>query len=76
VTAIGNAYAVLSNLGKRRQYDKCEDERGDPNAEGPENGPFQADISPEDLFNMFFGGVYPSSRCFIFYRAPFKGALL
>ncbi|CAL8381106.1 dnaJ homolog subfamily B member 12b [Gadus morhua] len=60
--AIGNAYAVLSNVGKRRQYDQCEEERGDPTDPGPENGPFQADISPEDLFNMFFGGVYPSSN--------------
>lgn len=62
-TAIGNAYAVLSNASKRRQYDQCGDERTNPSRQGPENGNFEPDISPEDLFNMFFGGGYPSSRC-------------
>lgn len=62
-TAIGNAYAVLSNASKRRQYDQCGDERTNPSRQGPGNGNFEADISPEDLFNMFFGGGYPSSRC-------------
>ena len=59
--AIGNAYAVLSNANKRRQYDQCEEERRHPSRHGPDNGNFEADISPEDLFNMFFGGGYPSS---------------
>lgn len=61
-TAIGNAYAVLSNDSKRRQYDQCGDERTNPSRQGPGNGNFEADISPEDLFNMLFGGGYPSSR--------------
>ncbi|KAM4624431.1 dnaJ homolog subfamily B member 12b [Polymixia lowei] len=60
--AIGNAYAVLSNTDKRRQYDQCGEERRHPSRHGPENGNFEADISPEDLFNMFFGGGFPSSN--------------
>ncbi|KAF3853826.1 hypothetical protein F7725_014514 [Dissostichus mawsoni] len=59
--AIGNAYAVLSNASKRRQYDQCGEEKKNPSSSGPENENFEADISPEDLFNMFFGGGYPSS---------------
>lgn len=60
-TAIGNAYAVLSNANKRRQYDQCGEERRHPSTHGPDNGNFEPDISPEDLFNMFFGGGYPTS---------------
>nr|XP_057917028.1 dnaJ homolog subfamily B member 12b [Doryrhamphus excisus]XP_057917029.1 dnaJ homolog subfamily B member 12b [Doryrhamphus excisus] len=57
--AIGNAYGVLSNVNKRRQYDECGDERKHPSRHGP--GDIDADISPEDLFNMFFGGGYTAS---------------
>lgn len=60
-TAIGSAYAVLSNVNKRRQYDQCEEGRRHPSRHGPDNGNFEPDISPEELFNMFFGGGYPSS---------------
>uniref|UniRef100_A0A3Q2Y679 DnaJ heat shock protein family (Hsp40) member B12b n=1 Tax=Hippocampus comes TaxID=109280 RepID=A0A3Q2Y679_HIPCM len=57
--AIGNAYAVLSSDNKRRQYDACGEERQHPSSQADSN--FDADISPEDLFNMFFGGGYPAS---------------
>ncbi|XP_061563884.1 dnaJ homolog subfamily B member 12b [Cololabis saira] len=60
--AIGNAYAVLSNANKRRQYDQCGDEGRHSTNNSRENGNFEPDISPEDLFNMFFGGGYPSSN--------------
>ncbi|TNN03466.1 hypothetical protein fugu_000495 [Takifugu bimaculatus] len=60
--AIGNAYAVLSNANKRRQYDQCGDEKSNPSRQGPAKGNFEPDISPEDLFNMFFGGGYPQSH--------------
>ncbi|XP_049576663.1 dnaJ homolog subfamily B member 14 [Syngnathus scovelli] len=65
---IGNAYAVLSNPAKRRQYDVTgsEEPSGAGHAHGGANGfdfhrGFEADITPEDLFNMFFGGGFPSS---------------
>uniref|UniRef100_A0AAY4AR28 DnaJ homolog subfamily B member 14 n=1 Tax=Denticeps clupeoides TaxID=299321 RepID=A0AAY4AR28_9TELE len=61
---IGNAYAVLSNPDKRRQYDVTGGE--EPSSPGHGHGNFdfhrgfEADITPEDLFNMFFGGGFPS----------------
>lgn len=61
LTAIGNAYAVLSNANKRRQYDQRGEEGRQPSEDNPDVGNFEPDISPEDLFNMFFGGGYPSS---------------
>ncbi|XP_056152614.1 dnaJ homolog subfamily B member 12b [Lampris incognitus] len=64
--AIGNAYAVLSNADKRRQYDQYGEEKKHPSTENPENGNFEADISPEDLFNMFFGGGFPSSNAHVY----------
>lgn len=59
LSAIGNAYAVLSNTEKRRQYDQYGEERSHPSRHRRD---FEADISPEDLFNMFFGGGFPSSK--------------
>ncbi|XP_062383124.1 dnaJ homolog subfamily B member 12b [Sardina pilchardus] len=64
--AIGNAYAVLSNNEKRRQYDRLGEERANPSRQGPSAGDFEADISPEDLFNMFFGGGFPSSNVHVY----------
>lgn len=66
VAAIGNAYAVLSNPEKRKQYDQFGDEKLNPARHGHSHSDFhrgfEADISPEDLFNMFFGGGFPSSK--------------
>lgn len=68
---IGNAYAVLSNPDKRRQYDLTGGE--EPSSPGHAHGGgfdfhrgFEADITPEDLFNMFFGGGFPSSSTHTF----------
>ncbi|VDK45259.1 unnamed protein product [Anisakis simplex] len=65
--ALGNAYAVLSNKEKRAQYDLY-------GADGPRRRNndnefyeydygrgFEAEFTPEEIFNMFFGGGYPSS---------------
>ncbi|TRY59123.1 hypothetical protein DNTS_009564 [Danionella cerebrum] len=62
--AIGNAYAVLSNAEKRRQYDQFGEEQSSSghSHSSTSHAHFQADISPEDLFNMFFGGGFPSSN--------------
>ncbi|KAK7122201.1 hypothetical protein R3I94_019352 [Phoxinus phoxinus] len=60
--AIGNAYAVLCNVEKRRQYDQFGEERSSTGRASQSNTQFEADISPEDLFNMFFGGGFPSSN--------------
>uniref|UniRef100_A0A3B5KIJ4 DnaJ heat shock protein family (Hsp40) member B12a n=1 Tax=Takifugu rubripes TaxID=31033 RepID=A0A3B5KIJ4_TAKRU len=61
--AIGNAYAVLSNHEKRKQYDQYGEERSNPSRHRRD---FEADISPEDLFNMFFGGGFPSSNVHVY----------
>lgn len=62
-TAIGNAYAVLSNPEKRRQYDVYGEEKAHPtHRHRTHHRNFEADISPEDLFNMFFGGGFPTSE--------------
>uniref|UniRef100_A0A1A7XZ13 DnaJ homolog subfamily B member 14 n=1 Tax=Iconisemion striatum TaxID=60296 RepID=A0A1A7XZ13_9TELE len=68
---IGNAYAVLSSPDKRRQYDLTGGE--EPSSQShPQRGGFdfhrgfEADITPEDLFNMFFGGSFPSSSSHTF----------
>ncbi|XP_020486621.2 dnaJ homolog subfamily B member 12a [Labrus bergylta] len=63
--AIGNAYAVLSNTDKRRQYDQYGEERTHPTRQR-QHRDFEADISPEDLFNMFFGGGFPSSNVHVY----------
>ncbi|XP_072484328.1 dnaJ homolog subfamily B member 12 [Notamacropus eugenii] len=68
--AIGTAYAVLSNTEKRRQYDQFGDEKSQAARQGQGHGDFhrgfEADISPEDLFNMFFGGGFPSSNIHVY----------
>ncbi|XP_039614130.1 dnaJ homolog subfamily B member 14 [Polypterus senegalus] len=68
---IGNAYAVLSNAEKRKQYDLTGSEDVANNSHGRGGGfdfhrGFEADITPEDLFNMFFGGGFPSSSASTF----------
>ncbi|KAI4890065.1 hypothetical protein NFI96_017201 [Prochilodus magdalenae] len=68
---IGNAYAVLSNPDKRRQYDLTGGEEPSSQGHSGHGGfdmhrGFEADITPEDLFNMFFGGGFPSSATHTF----------
>ncbi|XP_017276279.1 dnaJ homolog subfamily B member 14 [Kryptolebias marmoratus] len=67
---IGNAYAVLSNPDKRRQYDLTGGEEPSSPSQSHRgfnfHRGFEADITPEDLFNMFFGGSFPSSNTHTF----------
>ncbi|XP_054856311.1 dnaJ homolog subfamily C member 18 [Eublepharis macularius] len=76
--AIGTAFAVLSNPEKRLQYDRFGDEH-EP-LYGNEHGPsysnlhkhynyyreFETDITPEEIFNMFFGGNFPTGNVHMF----------
>uniref|UniRef100_H3BDI8 DnaJ heat shock protein family (Hsp40) member B12 n=1 Tax=Latimeria chalumnae TaxID=7897 RepID=H3BDI8_LATCH len=68
--AIGNAYAVLSNPEKRKQYDQFGDEKVHTARHGHGHADFhrgfEADISPEDLFNMFFGGGFPANNVHVY----------
>ncbi|KAI5941915.1 DnaJsubfamily C member 18 [Manis javanica] len=68
--AIGNAFAVLSNPDKRLRYDEYGDEQVTFTA--PRARPynyyrdFEADITPEELFNVFFGGHFPTGNIHMF----------
>ena len=59
---IGNAFGVLRDAEKRRQYDLYgEEETRSPrrNHHGRRHDfthGFEADMTPEEIFNMFFGG--------------------
>lgn len=68
--AIGNAFAVLSNPDKRLRYDEYGDEQVTftvPRARSYHYyKDFEADISPEELFNVFFGGHFPSGNIHMF----------
>ncbi|XP_066572513.1 dnaJ homolog subfamily C member 18 [Amia ocellicauda] len=72
--AIGNAYAVLSNPEKRKQYDQFGDEPLVETASHPAYHrhhrnfyrDFEADISPEELFNIFFGGRFPTGNIHVY----------
>lgn len=73
--AIGNAFAVLSDPEKRRKYDHM----GHPdNYEGirrRQNGydytrGYEEEINPEEIFNMFFGGGFPSRNVYMYRSAP------
>ncbi|KAF7643106.1 hypothetical protein LDENG_00244920, partial [Lucifuga dentata] len=78
--AIGNAYAVLSNPDKRQQYDQYGDQT--PPTSAPQqphsrhthhrnfHRDFEADISPEELFNIFFGGRFPTGKCLTNFYQP------
>lgn len=77
--AIGNAYAVLSNPEKRQQYDQYGDQ-GPVDTSGQTSAQsrhaygfhrnftrdFEADISPEELFNIFFGGRFPTGNIHVY----------
>lgn len=75
--AIGNAYAVLSNPEKRHQYDQYGEQAPAESASHPSaharhghhrtfNRDFEADISPEELFNIFFGGRFPTGNIHVY----------
>lgn len=68
--AIGNAFAILSDPEKRKQYDLY-------GADSPQSSSashrqnqysytrgFESEMTAEDLFNMFFGGGFPSGTVY------------
>ncbi|XP_069500280.1 dnaJ homolog subfamily C member 18-like [Ambystoma mexicanum] len=65
--AIGRAFAVLSNPERRRRYD----EHGDDEKEACKPAQARAytepaDMTPEELFNLFFGGHFPAGKAHMF----------
>ncbi|CAJ0580001.1 unnamed protein product, partial [Mesorhabditis spiculigera] len=75
--ALGNAYAVLSNREKRQQYDMYGSaspstrrrNQGDY-FEYDYNRGFESEMTPEEIFNMFFGGGFPGDGGFQRRRGP------
>nr|CAD7446102.1 unnamed protein product [Timema bartmani] len=72
--AIGNAVAVLTDVEKRKQYDTygSDEERmaaqrhnHEYNREYNYTRGFEADITAEELFNMFFGGGIPNQNVYM-----------
>jgi len=73
--AIGNAFAILSDAEKRKQYDLYGSEAANStshhhrqsSAQHYEYGytrGFESDMTAEELFNMFFGGAFPSTTMY------------
>lgn len=75
--ALGNAAGVLTDAEKRKNYDMMETNewhnghgngghhrQGQYNEYGYSRG-FQADISAEELFNMFFNGGFPQQNVYM-----------
>ncbi|XP_064837059.1 dnaJ homolog subfamily C member 18-like isoform X1 [Oncorhynchus masou masou] len=75
--AIGNAYAVLSNAEQRHKYDQYGEQAPSESTTHSSaqarhghyrnfNRNFEADISPEELFNIFFGGRFPTGNIHVY----------
>ncbi|XP_054156176.1 dnaJ homolog subfamily B member 14-like [Oppia nitens] len=73
---IGNAFAILSDAEKRKRYDMYgsdEDQRRRSHNQYYENNGgyydytrgFGDDINADEIFNMFFGGGFPSGNVYV-----------
>lgn len=64
--AIGNAFAVLSSPEKRLRYDELGRAHEQPSPGHARHynyyTEFEADITPEEIFNVFFGGHFPTGQ--------------
>ncbi|KAK3879655.1 hypothetical protein Pcinc_015799 [Petrolisthes cinctipes] len=70
--AVGNAFAVLSDAEKKKQYDLY----GPEETSAPSHHRnsyshhdftrgYESDMTAEELFNMFFGGGYPGGNVYV-----------
>uniref|UniRef100_A0A8C9NWW4 DnaJ heat shock protein family (Hsp40) member C18 n=1 Tax=Serinus canaria TaxID=9135 RepID=A0A8C9NWW4_SERCA len=68
--AIGNAFAVLSNPEKRLRYDELGSDHEHVSSGQARHynyyTEFEADITPEEIFNVFFGGHFPTGNIHMF----------
>lgn len=71
--AVGNAAAILTDAEKRKQYDLYGINETHSSGHGVRRDNyeyayargFQAEVSPEDLFNMFFGGGFAQQNVYM-----------
>lgn len=70
--AIGNAFAILSDPDKRRRYDNAAAHPAEFRNRHS-NGynydytrGFEEDFNAEEIFNMFFGGGFPSRNAYVY----------
>jgi curved DNA-binding protein CbpA len=74
---VSHAYQVLSDEGKRRNYDLYGDEKAQPQTRytyehnGTTRYYTQDDIDAEELFRAFFGGGFGPGTHFTFTQGPF-----
>lgn len=71
--AIGNAFAVLSDPDKRRKYDQIGHQDGYENIRRRQSNNgfdytrgFDEEFNAEEIFNMFFGGGFPSRNVYVY----------
>ncbi|ODN02863.1 DnaJ subfamily B member 14 [Orchesella cincta] len=68
--AIGNAFAILSDPEKRKQYDLYGSDSPQSSSSSHRQSQysytrgFESEMTAEDLFNMFFGGGFPSGTVY------------
>nr|CCA15182.1 hCG1784313 putative [Albugo laibachii Nc14] len=60
--AVGKAFAVLSDQEKRSHYDQYGSQGSGASQSNQRRAYYEEDISPEDIFNMFFGGGFRPPR--------------
>lgn len=62
--SLGNAVSILTDAEKRKRYDMFGDESQQerPQSRYQYQSGFDADISPEEIFNLFFNGGRPSGQ--------------
>ncbi|KAB7498282.1 DnaJ-like protein subfamily B member 14 [Armadillidium nasatum] len=68
--AVGNAFAVLSDPEKRKQYDLYGPEESSTQnhrsySHHDYTRGYEGDVTAEELFNMFFGGSYPGGSVYV-----------
>lgn len=71
--SLGNAVAILTDAEKRKRYDMFGDESQQPRTQTRYQSSFDADISPEEIFNLFFNGGYSGQNAYMRQRRTYQG---
>ena len=63
--AVGKSFAVLSDSNKRKDYDQYGPDGLRSTANVRRDGDFEDPFNADEIFNMFFGGGFPSGTLFL-----------